>query len=196
MLQKYEDYLETLKNRLDEYFTNQKEFIKCANGCGLCCTLCYYPASELEYKYLKIGIDTKLSEEEKENVNKKAIQIIKDRTAFLKTNSNVFDFTYECPLLINKACPVYDYRPLLCRTHGLLYQDISNANKINAPICKEFGLNYSNINDTNLKTTPEVYDLSYSSVMRDAQGVEFGDVRMLVEWIVMDIPNWQELIKS
>lgn len=196
MLKKYENYLISLKDRLDEYFTDQKEFIKCKEGCGLCCKFCYYPSSELEYKYIRIGMDKIFSAEEKETINKKALQIIKDRTEFLKTNPNLLDFFYECPFLSDNSCSIYEYRPILCRSHGLLYKDVENKEKINAPYCKELGYNYNNIHDEGLKTTPKAYDLAYSSLLKNAKGVEFGDIRMLVEWIVMDIPNWQELIKS
>jgi len=71
------------------------------------------------------------------------------------------------------------------------------------------GYNYANVWDKQsntfseekavslgLKARPESYDISYSSLMKQSDNIEFGDVRMVVEWIVMDIPDWQELIKA
>ncbi|MDD3013880.1 MAG: YkgJ family cysteine cluster protein [Candidatus Gastranaerophilales bacterium] len=209
MLIKYENYLEKINKKLDKHFNSQKEFIKCETGCSICCKNSYYPVSELEYKYIKIGIDKNFNEEQKESLNKKTIQIIKDRKKFLEENSNILDFYYECPFLTDNLCSIYEYRGLICRLHGLIYKDIENPNKHNAPYCMTIGFNYANVWDEQnkifsdkkveklgLKARPEAYDLSYSSIMKQAGDIEFGNVSMLVEWIVINIPHWQELIKE
>ncbi len=209
MIQKYADYLEILNKKLDSYFEDQKEFIKCKAGCSLCCKSSYYPYSQLEYDYFRIGFNKNFNEKQREEINKKALQIFKDRKIFLKTNSNVFDFHYECPFLVNDSCGNYQHRGLLCRSHGLIYKDVDKP-KHNAPHCMTLGYNYSDIYDPEtkqfseekavqlgFKARPQVYELSYSSIMKDAgEDFEFGDVRMLFEWVVMDIPNYEELIKS
>lgn len=208
-LEKYIAYTETLKKRLDVYFDEQKEFIKCKAGCDLCCKSSYYPISQLEYEYIKIGLNKIFTDEERENINKAAIDIFKKRRLFTQQNPNVLDFVYECPLLVDGACGIYQYRGLLCRSHGLIYNDTDKLNKENIPHCMTLGLNYANVFDeeTNdfseekaialgLKARPKAYNLSYSPLMQDAGDIEFGDVRMLFEWILMDIENFQELIKK
>jgi len=209
MLKKYTDYLELLNKRLDSYFNDQKEYIKCKAGCSLCCRSSYYPYSQLEYEYFREGILNNFSEEQKKEVYEKALKIFKDRKSFLKTNSNVFDFYYDCPFLVNDGCGNYQHRGLLCRSHGLIYKDLDKP-KHNAPHCMKLGYNYSNVYDEQtkqfseekarelgLKARPEIYDLSYSSLMKAAgEDVDFGDCRMLFEWVVMDIPNYEELIKE
>ena len=128
--------------------------------------------------------------------------------AFSKKNPNLTDFYYECPYLVNDSCGNYEHRALLCRSHGVIYKDIENPNKMNFPYCFKLGLNYANVWDYDLKAfseekmqqlgikaKPESYDLSYSVLRKDAN-LDFGDTRMLVEWIVMDIPNYEELIKE
>jgi len=207
-LEKYIDYTDRLKDTLDIYFKDQKEFLKCKAGCDICCKSSYYPVSELEYEYVRMGLNNNFTAEEREKINQDAINIIKHRRQFSKTNPNIMEYSYECPLLVNGACGVYSSRALLCRSHGLIYKDVENENKHNAPHCMKLGLNYSEVYDpeTNkfsdekikelgIKSTPKVYDLSYSPLMAGAGGLDFGDVRMLVEWIVMDIPNYEELIK-
>lgn len=208
-LEKYIAYTETLKDKLDVYFKDQKEFLKCKAGCDICCKASYYPVSELEYEYIKIGLNEDFTSEEREKINLAAINIIKDRRIFSKTNPNLLEYSYECPLLVNGACGIYQYRALLCRSHGLIYKDVDKANKNNAPHCMSLGLNYFDIYDEEakqfstekaealgIKSTPKVYDLSYSVLMKDSGGLDFGDVRMLVEWIVMDVPNYEELLKE
>lgn len=209
MLEQYEKYLFELNKKLDIYFSEQKDFIKCKKGCSLCCKFCYYPYSKLEYEYLKLGIAS-LDKKQQEIINQKALKIYKDRKEFLKTNPNIMDFYYDCPILIDDTCGLYNFRGLLCRTFGLAYKDVENSQKINVPHCVTLGLNYSNICDEtttkiseekmknlNLENKFKGYDLSYSSLMRDAGSeIEFGDVRMIYEWIIMDIPNYQEILQE
>lgn len=208
-LQKYIEYTEVLREKLDGYFKDQKEFLKCKAGCDICCTNSYYPVTQLEYEYMRIGLNENFNKEEKEKINQAAINIIKDRRIFAKTNSNLLEYFYACPLLVNGACGIYQYRALLCRSHGLIYKDVDKPNKNNTPHCMSLGLNYSNVFDKEtkqfstekakalgIKATPKIYDLSYSVLIKDAGNLDFGDVRMLVEWLVMDIPNYEELLKE
>lgn len=208
MLNKYINYLSELNSKLDKYFDEQREFISCKAGCGLCCKTSYYAASEVEYSYVRTGFKN-LSEDLQEIIRNRAIQALKDRNMFLKNNPDTLKFSYKCPFLINEACSIYEYRPMLCRSHGLIYNDVEKTGKINAPYCMTQGLNYSNVYDfetkqfsetkrieLNIKATPKSYDLSYSSMMDDAKGIEFGDVRMMIEWIIMDIPNYEEILKN
>jgi hypothetical protein len=207
-LEKYIAYLDVLKEKLDGYFDDQKEFIACKAGCGVCCKICYYPVSELEYEYIKIGVNKIFNEEEKNIINQKVLNIYKDRKIFLKTNPDILKFTYECPFLINGSCGIYQYRALLCRSHGLIYKDLDKP-KNNLPYCVQLGLNYANVYDKEanklskekaealgIKTTPKIYDLSYSSLIKDAGDLDVGDIRMLFEWLIIDIPNYEELIKE
>lgn len=207
-LEKYIAYTETLKEKLDVCFKDQKEFLKCKAGCDICCKSSYYPVSKLEYEYIKIGLSESFTDEEREKINQATINILKERKIFLKTNPNLMEYAYDCPLLVNGACGIYKYRALLCRSHGLIYKDVDKPNKNNAPHCMSLGLNYSDVYDEEtrqfsaekaialgIKATPKIYDLSYSVLMKDAGDIDFGDVRMLFEWILMDIPNYEELLK-
>lgn len=208
MLNRYINYLSELNSKLDKYFDEQREFISCKAGCALCCKTSYYAASEVEYAYVRIGLNN-LSEEHQKIVRDKAIQSLKDRNTFLKSNPDTLKFSYECPFLINETCSIYEYRPMLCRSHGLIYNDVEKPGKINAPYCMTQGFNYSNVYnfetkqfseakriELNIKATPKSYDLSYSNMMDAAKDIEFGDVRMMIEWIIMDIPNYKEILKN
>lgn len=207
-LEKYIAYLETLKKRLNVYFGDQKEFIKCKAGCDLCCKNSYYPTSQLEYEYIKIGLNKNFTEKEREEINKTVLDIFNKRKLFIDSGSNILEFSYECPLLVNGACGIYEYRTLLCRSHGLIYNDADKPTKQNFPHCMTLGLNYADVFDkeTNdfseektvalgIKTRPKSYDLSYTPLMQES-GLEFGDIRMLFEWILMDIEGFEELVKT
>jgi len=209
MLKKYENYLQVLNKKLEEYFDNQKEYISCKAGCGICCKESYYPVSQLEYEFLKPAIN-ELSTEQKELIIQNSIQIIKDRKIFLKSNPDIKKFVYICPLLFDDSCIVYSRRPMVCRSWGLLHRNAENpAAMSKCPYCVNYGLNYSIIWDSETKSLssekfkqmgltkePFSYDVSYSSLINMAKDINFGDIRMIVEWIIMDIPNYQEIIKD
>jgi Fe-S-cluster containining protein len=207
MLEKYKEYLKKLDQNLKGYFESQKEYICCKSGCSDCCRKSYYPVSEVEYDYVREGFN-KLDETLKETIQQEAVQILKDRRKFLKTNADIMAFKYVCPFLRQDACVVYHHRPLLCRSHGLIYKDIEKENKIKVPNCVNIGLNYANIWDKDRKVfcdtkikvlglkPPEAFDLSYSVLMNKAADVDFGDIRMIFEWIIFDIPNYEELTRE
>ena len=210
MLQSYESQLNKITDKINSCFIEQEEYIKCAKGCSICCKNGYYPASELEYKYVRKGIETLYSQEQIKSLQDKVWEIYKNRKNFLKTNSDIHDFVYECPFLDNESCSIYEYRPITCRTYGLITKDSIHPEKKNFyPYCRRLGLNYSNVWDSEtkrisndivkalgLKNIPVAYDLSYSSVMKLFEDMSFGDVRMLYEWIIMDIPDYEILMKS
>lgn len=207
-VEKYIEYTKALGKKLDEYFNDQQEFLACKIGCDLCCRSSYYPCSALEYEYVRMGIN-ELNEEEKQKIYDTSINIFKDRKDFLKTNSNVMKYVYSCLFLVDGICKIYPYRPFVCKTHGLIYKDTENENKNNAPFCMKLGLNYAEIyneetgrfsiekaSNPKFKNKPQIYNLSYSVLMQDSGIEDFGDVRMIFEWLVMDIPNYEELIKD
>lgn len=208
MLDIYKEYLVKLNKILDEYFQKHKLFIECRAGCSVCCKNSYFAVSELEFDLAREGLN-RLSDSRKELIIQKAVRIFKERRAFLKECNDILSFSYECPFLENEVCSIYEYRPLLCRSHGLMYKDIEKQNKINMPYCVNIGLNYANIwdnktrnfskeklNQLGMNMPPDAFDLSYSCLMRDAGNLEFGDVRMIIEWIILDIPDYEKVINS
>ena len=149
-LQNYEKYLNELqKNHLDKFFEEQKDYIHCKIGCSSCCEKGEYPCSELELMYLIKGFN------ELDETTKNKIQQNVDKIA--KELEEIPDKLYECPFLIDKCCSVYQYRTLICRTHGLSFyitkKDGTSTNKV--PACVNKGLNYSSVYDKETKTISE-----------------------------------------
>ncbi|MEI8390654.1 MAG: YkgJ family cysteine cluster protein [bacterium] len=207
MLEKYQLKLAKLTEEINSYFDEQKDFIKCSAGCGICCTKGYYPLFELEYKYLKKGLELHFSQEKIKNLQDKAHEIYKNRQNFLKNDSNVHNFFYVCPFLENDKCSIYSYRPIICRTYGLISRDFENTKtKIHLPHCVSTGLNYADVWNSEaksfskakieafgIKTEPKFYDISFGRILESFQELPMGDSRMLYEWIFMDIPDYQKL---
>ncbi|MEI7473941.1 MAG: YkgJ family cysteine cluster protein [bacterium] len=206
MLKTYELQLNEITNKLNSYFKEQKDYIKCKIGCGYCCSNAYYPISNIEYDYIKKGINLLFSKEDIKELNEKVWEIYKNRQIFIKNNSNIHDFAYTCPFNKENSCTIYEYRPILCRTYGLISIDTS-LGKENLPYCINLNLNYANIWDyetsgfsnkkikeLEYKTMPKAYDVSYSSLIKAFTEVDFKEIRMLYEWIILDIPDYQNIM--
>ena len=177
MLKRYEKFLEKLDKRLDKYFEEQCEFIKCKPGCSLCCEVGEYPFSRLELEYLMSGF-VELPFGIKHNI-KEEIKRLKRENPKL----------YKCPFLINNMCSVYKYRGIVCCTHGLASYD-EDENRIRLPYCVNVGLNYAKVFD---RETGEVFlqnpikeHLRIDSILRSPEAEEYelecGEIRPLKDW--------------
>jgi len=200
MIEKYEKYLELIGYGLiQKHFEEQKDYIKCKQGCSFCCESGQYPFSEVEFEYLMLGYNT-LSDEEKAIIQSKVQEVKSLKSEIIETEDK--RFMYECPFLINKKCSVYKYRGIICRTHGLLFfmvdKDGKSSNKM--PDCATKGLNYSNVLDlktgilsvelwekTGIKTEPVAYNLSQKAMLKNVLTeelqLEFGQTKALIEWL-------------
>ena len=108
-------------------------------------------------------------------------------------------FMHVCPFLNEEGvCTVYDYRGLICRTFGLL--KASDDDEIVMPFCKELGLNYSKVYNSETKmlddelvkkygykNTPKAYPLSFKTLMSEDLfedvKIDFGEIKSLIEWL-------------
>ena len=195
---KYFQFIRVITSRIDANFENQKEYIKCKEGCALCCKNGEYPCTELEFEFLKLGIGTLDIPTREIVVNN--IQKLKAEKKLCKDEK----FLYECPFLINNRCCVYKYRMIICRTFGLpYYDDKSDAdgdNRIKIPFCMNRGLNYSNVLDKETgkisnklyeeggyKNNPQASSLTLNVIKNEfgqkVMGLNFGEVKPLIDWL-------------
>jgi Fe-S-cluster containining protein len=159
---KYKEFLKIFDQRLSEYFSAQKEYIHCKKGCSLCCEKGDYHLSSLELEYLMqgyINIDNSLKKEIQENIKN-------------------MEKGGVCPFLVNKECSVYEYRPIICRVHGLSYlkNDIALV-----PYCVNSGLNYAKVyKNGEIGTEPIKENLDTPTVLKD---FDYGEIRSLYDWL-------------
>lgn len=190
----YKRYLNTIDTILKKNFEDQKEYICCKEGCSYCCETGQYPYSDIEFKYLLLGLINLPAEERQEIIAN--IQALKED---YKKIQNKTDFKYACPFLnSNKKCSVYEYRGFICRSFGLL--KIDKNDHISIPFCKSLGLNYSkvynkeeNILDNKLvekyqyEKKPKAYNLNFDNFMNKDHfedfELEFGEIKSLVDWL-------------
>ena len=83
-----------------------------------------------------------------------------------------------CPFLVNKECSVYEYRPIICRVHGLAYlrNDIAIV-----PYCVNSDLNYAKVfKNDEIQTEPIKENLDTPTVLKD---FDYGEIRSLYDWL-------------
>ncbi len=182
----FEKFLASVDDDLRKIFQYQQEYIHCKQGCSYCCRQGDYPLSQLEFEYLMSGfeqLDDNLKAQIKSNIE--------------ETKNGNRD-SYVCPFLINDSCSVYNYRPFVCRTFGVLTED-SKGNPA-FPFCATKGLNYSAIYDEekkhlsadlvekkHFKIFPKIFRLNNKVVMSlplaKQLNIDFGEAKKLVDFL-------------
>ena len=127
-------------------------------------------------------------------VDKNIKQVLEDKKIFKGEK-----FRYNCPFLINNVCCVYEYRGLVCRSFGLMTNDING--KVQVPFCCFDGLNYSNVMDDEgkhvsrekfdklgVEEEPTAFNVSYQFLtdpdFERGFNFVFGDKKPLIEWFI------------
>ena len=201
----FKQYAEILKINLDKCFDDQKEFLFCNAGCSFCCVINSYPISKLEYEYIRIGLST-LTASMKKLVAEMAFDVKEQYELFLKQGSKG-KFTYTCPFLFEKTCKIYEYRPVVCRTHGLAYINPNNPETCHYPCCITYDLNYSTIveklgessyvfsqekvSKLNPKNSPKAFNLDISAFQTFARQHNMTEMKEIYEWILGDLANYR-----
>lgn len=109
--------------------------IKCSPGCYTCCQLQTVCALEAVYLYTGLIVLGR-KELNSSGVNKITEPIEPaDRIDLIETGGGEGEDRY-CPFLAQNICTVYEYRPIICRTHGLalLYNSINEDRQVDDDI--------------------------------------------------------------
>lgn len=191
MLENYIKYLNFLDGKLSKFFTEQKPYIFCKEGCSRCCKHAQFPYTSIEMTYLLTGL-LNLDKKTRNIVTQNVVKILEEESSFEGEK-----FRYDCPFLIQDSCSVYQYRGILCRTFGLPAQ--ANDGALLMPFCCYEGLNYSNVFDIDKNKVSEVkvkavnsefepcgFNISYEYLTNPDIGREFnfsfGERKPLIYW--------------
>jgi Fe-S-cluster containining protein len=102
------------------FFEKNQVHINCRKGCATCC---YTDLSvfELEAEHIRDWFES-LDEDQKEILRKSWQEPQSGK-------KNIFgEMTSPCTFLIDDVCTIYEARPLICRTQGLLLKYVENEN--------------------------------------------------------------------
>jgi Fe-S-cluster containining protein len=193
MIVKYKQYLDTLDKKLAKFFESQKPYICCKEGCSSCCEIGEYPYTRVEVQYLMLGFHRLVPD-----VKLRIVESINELKRVKGGKDSSSKFMHACPFLIDKKCSVYEFRGIICRTHGLAFYD--GSGKIRVPSCVNEGLNYSEVYDkaTNILSSelweasgyeqePVSFNLSRKFLLNNEAtqylGLDFGEEKALAEWL-------------
>ena len=162
----YKQFLSELDKKLEEYRLYHKNYIYCQCGCSSCCEQGDYPISQLELEYLMQGFTTL------------------DNSLKIKIQNNFRNIVKSgaCPFLTDRKCSVYEYRPIICRVHGLAY--LCKKNIVKIPYCVHDGKNYADVyKDNTILINPIKENLDTHSLLKN---FEFGTIKNLTDWINLE----------
>jgi Fe-S-cluster containining protein len=180
-------YFQNLKSVFDDmakgYDTVANQFAFDCKGCtDSCCLTLFYHHTLIEYLYLKQGLSTLDNEVLKEVRIKSEAQI-----GALKRQEPKKPFRKMCPLNIDGLCILYDYRPMICRLHGV-YHELRKPGgpPLKGPGCDLF-MDLSESKDYNpLDRTPFYIQLaSLEKQLREETGMN-QRIKMTIAEIILD----------
>ncbi len=129
----FSDKISALFRKMDEDYAAAAErygFI-CTGCTESCCQTLFYHHTLIEYTYLHAGLQT-LETEDRRIIRDRALNAV-SRTV------NQPAGPVMCPLNQDGRCRLYDYRPMICRLHGLPHELHHPVKGIcRSPGCHEF----------------------------------------------------------
>lgn len=138
ILNRYQQLLETVDRWFARFQERAADQVRCVRGCSACCRG-LFDITLLDARLLQAGF-ARLPVAQQETALVKA----RERLAQLQDKWPGFDHPFTlnhlpdeewvempeddetpCPLLVDDQCLVYEYRPLICRSHGIPHIDHS-----------------------------------------------------------------------
>ena len=101
MLKRYREFLKKLDKKLEGYFEEQCEHIKCKPGCSACCEVGEYPFSRLELEYIMSGF-VELPFGVKHDIKEEIKRLKRERPKL-----------YNSPIIVYHAFVVYEKRAFI-----------------------------------------------------------------------------------
>ncbi len=119
----HEAYSLFLKKLADVFHNIDKKYDEAAEYYGFkcqgcednCCKTRFYHYTHLEFFYVRKGLGS-LSPEKQLFIEKAACDVVKTM------NSGNGDLRLMCPLNTDGKCVIYQFRPMICRLHGLPHE--------------------------------------------------------------------------
>jgi Fe-S-cluster containining protein len=111
---------------------------ECRGCMDNCCLTRFYHHTFMEYLFLLRGFETLFKKKQSE-IEKQAMFVITETVAAEKRNEK--KIRLMCPLNLGGRCLLYQYRPMICRLHGLPHEIHVPGKKVEyGPGCNEFDI--------------------------------------------------------
>jgi len=158
----YLPFIEELKNvfsRMETAYDSVAEQygFNCTGCEDNCCLTRFYHHTLLEHIYIEQGFKT-LDKDLREEILAKAEDVIsKTDNADIKSQP----VRFMCPLNFDGKCILYDYRPMVCRLHGLAHELVKPGQPpVKSSGCELFTAQTKNRNYIKFDRTPHYIELA------------------------------------
>lgn len=131
------DRLGILFSEMDRKYNEVADFYGfVCTGCeNNCCLARFYHHSLLEYLYLYEGY-VALAQEKKISIMNRAMEVTRKTT---ESGEKGLPVRQMCPLNFKAVCILYNYRPMICRLHGIPHELARTGRQtIYGPGCDQF----------------------------------------------------------
>ncbi|MBU2621711.1 MAG: hypothetical protein KKD92_05280 [Proteobacteria bacterium] len=145
--------LEVIYKKMDEKYNETAiNYGFCCGGCEEnCCFTRFYHHTFAEYLYLHKGLET-LERGNRAEIQERALSVCRQTDELDKAGLPV---RLLCPLNYEGMCILYEYRPMICRMHGLPHEIIMPGGGIKTGSgCGEFNAHCSDKEYLKFDRTP------------------------------------------
>jgi Fe-S-cluster containining protein len=149
-MKQYVDRLSEIYRAIDSAYSEAlRRYNFSCDGCpDNCCVTKFHHHTLVEDLYLEEGLK-KLDEAELSAIASRAEEVVK---AHKSSGENV---EVMCPLNENGSCVLYEYRPMICRIHGVPYELFRNFKMEYGDGCYRFIMEKENVpKDFRINRTP------------------------------------------
>ena len=122
------DRLKSLYAEIDNTFTKLSSYygFRCKGCTDNCCRTRFFHFTFSEYFFIVEGFRT-LSSEMRQKITDRAFDVGKQPE---KADREGTEVRFMCPLNIDGLCVLYEYRPMICRLHGIPHELHRPGNKV------------------------------------------------------------------
>lgn len=137
---KYSHFLDMLKviyEAMDRKYKEAADYygFHCQGCHDNCCLTRFYHYTFLEYLYILKGYSTLGPDRQIETKNR-ALEVCRKTD---EADERGMAVRFMCPLNFDGLCILYDYRPMICRLHGIPHElQMAGQNVIHSPGCDAF----------------------------------------------------------
>lgn len=155
-------FLGKLKNiytKMDTAYSKASDHygFECKGCRDNCCLTRFFHHTFLEYEYIKKGFSL-LDDKIKEDAKNKAAEVCRKTLEIQEKNGEI---RLMCPLNKNGLCLIYEYRPMICRLHGIAHELRRPGQKpAYGPGCREFTNQTKAMNYFRFDRTPFYIEMS------------------------------------
>jgi Fe-S-cluster containining protein len=159
-LNPYRNIFNQHKNRLKDIYRSMDEhYGRVSRGYGFecigctesCCETRFYHHTWIEFFYLIEGFGF-LGKKERQQIKHTAMAVIE---TYRKAGASTKSVRIMCPLNVEGLCRIYDYRPMICRLHGIPHEvQKPGRQAIEGPGCHFFAERYGTFDYIPFDRTP------------------------------------------